>query len=141
MDLNQETGYEARETQLLKLHKDVEIQVAGDTIQEYAMGHLEKTRRAVTHCYTYLFGWINAPEIGKIIRACSKKSIRHDLQTEVMNEATPTQHATCDVISIAMYRLSKAVVSMPGFVSANFQRDINTIAAESRAILDRTTRG
>lgn len=33
-DLNQEKGYEARETQLLKLHKDVGIRVAGDTVTE-----------------------------------------------------------------------------------------------------------
>ncbi|WPB02065.1 uncharacterized protein RHO25_006699 [Cercospora beticola] len=69
------------------------------------MGHLDKTRRAVTHCYTYLFGWINAPEIEKIIRAYSKELTRHDLQTEVMNEATPAQRATCDVMFMAMYRL------------------------------------
>ncbi|PPJ52641.1 hypothetical protein CBER1_11421 [Cercospora berteroae] len=56
------------------------IRLAEKAIEDYHMYHLDTTRRAATHLYSYLHGWIDGTDIERIIEPFIQTHTRHKLK-------------------------------------------------------------
>ncbi|CAK1361054.1 hypothetical protein CB0940_03536 [Cercospora beticola] len=108
MTVHKDTEFKlAEKTEKLVLTLEPKLSANAETTQHdrHALYHLDKIRRAITHFYTYLHGYIDGTDVETIIAPFSQESTRHELQTDVMHESTTAQKLTCDVIFTATFRL------------------------------------
>lgn len=101
----QQQELEDRQSQVIRMYQNRPIRLAEKAIEDYHMYHLDKTRRATTHLYSYLYGWIDSTDIERIIEPFVQTHTRYKLQTSVMMESKNPQRSIWDAMFVTTFRL------------------------------------